>query len=90
MSRPRVQFPAVIIVDEAVFSDKLARLRAGGAKSLQVIADFDKTLSTAYSPNGACLCRRDQSVCQCVRCPLASVHCELVYEASYSIHCHID
>ena len=45
------QLPNVIIPNEAAFLEKKRRLLAGGVASLQVISDFDKTL-TPLRANG--------------------------------------
>jgi HAD superfamily hydrolase (TIGR01544 family) len=39
----------VVIPDEGLFQDKVARLKAGGASSVHVVADFDMTLTAGQS-----------------------------------------
>jgi hypothetical protein len=46
------QLQAVIVTDPATYSVKLARLLEGGRDALQVIADFDRTLTTAFAADG--------------------------------------
>ena len=46
------QLPAVIISNPAEYESKRRALIAGGATALQVIADFDRTLTTAFANTG--------------------------------------
>ena len=46
------QVKGLVIPNPSLYASKRAQLLAGGISSLQVVADFDRTLTTAFTKTG--------------------------------------